>query len=298
MMRSFNDSAFFLSNKMNNLQSLIIGVVEGITEFLPISSTAHMRITEGLLGIDNNDKFTKVFTIAVQMGAILSVVFLYWKKFIQIKNPSFYSKLFIAVLPALILGYLLGNQIDKILEKPLVLAVIMILGGVLFLFIDKIFVDHVIDTNEKIKNSDALKIGLFQCLAVLFPGLSRSASTILGGMSLKLTRALAAEFSFFLAVPTMAAATAYSVFVKNWNVDSEGLALAGNKIHGYELITASSASITSFVIGNIAAFILAMLAIRFFIKFLQKNGFKLWGYYRIIAGLVTLLLIYKGYLLD
>jgi undecaprenyl-diphosphatase len=264
---------------VTTFQSIIIGIVEGLTEFLPISSTAHMRITENFLGIANDDAFSKLFTIAIQLGAILSVLVLYWKKFFQFKNWSFYIKLIVAVIPALIFGKLFSEKIDIILEKPIIIALIMIAGGVIFLFIDKMFTVHTIEDESQIDYAKAFKIGLFQCLAVLFPGLSRSAATIIGGMSLKLTRSAAAEFSFFLAVPTMFAATAYKMlkFIK----ENDGI---------------SSNQIQQLAIGNVVAFVVALLAIKFFIGFLQKHGFKIWGYYRIIVGIILLGLIFTGFI--
>ncbi len=262
---------------MNTIQSIIIGVVEGLTEFLPISSTAHMRITENLLGIANKDEFTKVLTVAIQLGAILSVVVLYWKKFFQFKNFNFYFKLILAVVPALIFGKLFNEKIDAVLENPLFIAFIMIAGGVVFVFIENLFKEHTIDKEEDISIITSIKIGLFQCLAILFPGLSRSAATILGGMSLKLTRAAAAEFSFFLAVPTMLAATVYKLYKYKSEVGSF-----------------STNELKQLAIGNLVAFVVALLAIKFFISFLQKHGFKIWGYYRIVVGLLLLLLIQKG----
>jgi undecaprenyl-diphosphatase len=262
---------------MNTIQSIIIGVVEGLTEFLPISSTAHMRITENLLGIANKDEFTKVFTVAIQLGAILSVVVLYWKKFFQFKNFNFYFKLILAVVPALIFGKLFNEKIDAVLENPLFIAFIMIAGGVVFVFIENLFKEHTIEKEEDINFITSIKIGLFQCLAILFPGLSRSAATILGGMSLKLTRAAAAEFSFFLAVPTMLAATVYKLYKYKSEVGSF-----------------STNELNQLAIGNLVAFVVALLAIKFFISFLQKHGFKIWGYYRIVLGLLLLLLIQKG----
>jgi undecaprenyl-diphosphatase len=262
---------------VNTFQAIIIAIVEGLTEFIPISSTAHMRITENLLGIQNEDAFTKLFTIAIQLGAILSVVLLYWKKFFAFKNISFYLKLFIAVIPALIFGKLFSDKIDAILEKPVFIASIMILGGVFFLFIEKIFKHPEIEQEEQIKPLTAFKIGVFQCLAILFPGLSRSAATILGGMGLKLTRSVAAEFSFFLAVPTMLAATGYKLF--SFASDNGGF---------------SASQINLLIIGNLVAFVVALLAIKFFIQFLQKHGFKVWGYYRIIVGILILILSFAG----
>jgi len=238
-----------------------------------------MRITENFLSISNEDKFTKVFTVAIQLGAILSVVVLYWRKFFQVKNFNLYFKLFIAVIPALVFGKLLSDKIDAILEKPVIIASIMIIGGIIFLFIENLFKNHTIDSEDKIDFLTSFKIGLFQCLAILFPGLSRSAATIIGGMSLKLTRAAAAEFSFFLAVPTMLAATVYKLY--KYNDDNGGF---------------SSNEIQQLAIGNLVAFIVALLAIKFFIQFLQKHGFKIWGYYRIIVGFLLLGLIYSGYI--
>lgn len=262
---------------MNTIQSIIIGIVEGLTEFLPISSTAHMRITENLLGISNTDKYTQAFTVAIQLGAILSVVVLYWKKFFDFKRWQFYLKLMVAVIPALVFGKLFSEKIDELLETPLFIAGIMIAGGILFLFIDNIFKVHTIESEEKVSFATAFKIGLFQCLAILFPGLSRSAATIIGGMSLKLTRNAAAEFSFFLAVPTMLAATVYKLY--KYYSDNGGF---------------TSNEIKQLAIGNLVAFVVAMLAIKFFIGFLKKHGFKVWGWYRIITGIILLILIYTN----
>jgi undecaprenyl-diphosphatase len=262
---------------MDTLQSVIIGIVEGLTEFLPISSTAHMRITENLLGISNTDKYTEAFTVAIQLGAILSVVVLYWKKFFDFKRWQFYVKLMVAVVPALVFGKLFSDNIDRFLENPLFIALVMIAGGVVFLFIDNIFKVHTIDSEEKIDFFTSLKIGLFQCLAILLPGLSRSAATIIGGMSLKLTRNAAAEFSFFLAVPTMLAATGYKLY----KYYSENGGFTSNEIK-------------QLAIGNVVAFVVALMAIKFFIGFLKKHGFKVWGWYRIIVGIILLLLIWKG----
>ena len=288
-------SAFFITIfYMTTIESIVIGIVEGLTEFLPISSTAHMVITESILGsTSKNDKFVEVFTIAIQLGAILSIVLLYWKKFFAFKNFRFYVKLFIAVIPALILGKLFSEKIDVILEKPLVIAGIMILGGVVFLFVDNFFKDHQTEKEENISLGTAFKIGLFQCLSIFFPGLSRSASTIIGGMSLKLSRSLAAEFSFFLAVPTMAAATFYSIFLKNWHRNELGQVLEP-KITGYQLITQSQENITAFIVGNVVAFVVALVVVKFFIGFLQKHGFKIWGYYRIIVGTIIASLVLSG----
>ena len=264
---------------MTTLQSIIIAIVEGLTEFLPISSTAHMRITENLLGISNEDKFTKVFTVAIQLGAILSVVVLYFKKFVDFKNGQFYLKLIIAVIPALLFGKLFSEKIDELLEKPIFIACVMLAGGLFFLFADNLFRDPEIKDEKDVNYLTALRIGLFQCLAILLPGLSRSAATIIGGMSLKLTRNAAAEFSFFLAVPTMFAATVYKLY--KYYSDNGGF---------------SSNEINQLAIGNMVAFIVALIAIKFFIGFLKKHGFKVWGWYRIIVGCILLLLIYIGYI--
>lgn len=264
---------------MTTLQSIIIAIVEGLTEFLPISSTAHMRITENLLGISNEDKFTKVFTVAIQLGAILSVVVLYFKKFVDFKNGQFYLKLIIAVIPALLFGKLFSEKIDELLEKPIFIACVMLAGGIFFLFADNLFRDPEIKDEKEVNYLTALRIGLFQCLAILLPGLSRSAATIIGGMSLKLTRNAAAEFSFFLAVPTMFAATVYKLY--KYYSDNGGF---------------SSNEIKQLAIGNMVAFIVALIAIKFFIGFLKKHGFKVWGWYRIIVGCILLLLIYIGYI--
>jgi len=264
---------------MTTLQSIIIAIVEGLTEFLPISSTAHMRITENLLGISNEDKFTKVFTVAIQLGAILSVVVLYFKKFVDFKNGQFYLKLIIAVIPALLFGKLFSEKIDELLEKPIFIACVMLAGGIFFLFADNLFKDPEIKDEKEVNYLTALRIGLFQCLAILLPGLSRSAATIIGGMSLKLTRNAAAEFSFFLAVPTMFAATVYKLY--KYYSDNGGF---------------STNEIKQLAIGNIVAFVVALIAIKFFIGFLKKHGFKVWGWYRIIVGCILLLLIYIGYI--
>ncbi len=262
---------------MTVVQSIIIAIVEGITEFIPISSTAHMRITENLLGIDNTDKFTEAFTVAIQLGAILSVVVLYYKKFFDFKRLSFYVKLVVAVIPALIFGKLFKDQIDLILEKPLIIAIIMLAGGIVLLFVDNWFTRPTIDDEKNVSLLTAFKIGLFQCLSIIFPGLSRSAATIIGGMSLKLSRSAAAEFSFFLAVPTMLAATVYTLY----KYTKENGAFTSEQI---KLLS----------IGNVIAFVLALIAIKFFITFLKKYGFRIWGVYRIIVGILLLALIWQG----
>jgi len=271
-------------------EAIIIAVVEGITEFLPISSTGHMIITEHLLhlGVTEEEKsFVKLFTVAIQLGAILAVVVLYWKKFFEFRRWQFYAKLFIGVLPALVLGYAFEEKIDEWLFNPMVVAISMLAGGVILLVIDNLFKEHSIETEKQVSYLNAFFIGCWQVLAMI-PGVSRSAASIIGGMQQKLTRNLAAEFSFFLAVPTMFAASAYSLFLKDWAAGN------GTQKKGIELVTATGDNTIAFVAGNIVAFVVALLAIRFFISFLQKHGFKLFGIYRIIAGAVLLLLLLSG----
>ncbi|MCM5529597.1 undecaprenyl-diphosphate phosphatase [Parasegetibacter sp. NRK P23] len=270
---------------MNLLEAIILAIVEGLTEFLPVSSTGHMVITSSLMGI-HTDEFTKLFEVAVQLGAIMAVVVLYWKKFVDFKSIQFYLKLAFAVLPALILGFLFSDKIDEMLESPLTVAISLFLGGFVLLFIDRFFQKPEIHTEPEISFRKAITIGFWQCLAMI-PGVSRSAASIIGGMQQQLSRSLAAEFSFFLAVPTMAAASGYSLVLKDFQMN-------GTEVKGYELVLASTKNITAFVVGNIVAFIVAMLAIRFFIGFLQKRGFRLFGIYRIALGVVLLGLYMAG----
>lgn len=262
---------------MTTVQNIIISIVEGLTEFLPVSSTGHMIITEKLLNITEDD-FSKVFTVAIQLGAILAVVVLYWKKFFNFKNWQFYAKIAAGVVPALILGFLFSKKIDALLESSTTVAISLLVGGVILLFIDKAFKNPTIDQEEDISFFKAIMIGVWQCIAMV-PGVSRSAASIIGGMQQKLTRNAAAEFSFFLAVPTMLAATGYKLY--KYYKDYGGF---------------SSNDIQQLAIGNAVAFIVALLAIKFFIGFLKKHGFKVWGYYRIIVGIALLILIYTGYI--
>ncbi|MET0244543.1 MAG: undecaprenyl-diphosphate phosphatase [Flavitalea sp.] len=257
---------------MDILQAVIIAIVEGITEFLPISSTGHMIIASSLMGIEK-EEFTKLFTVAIQLGAILAVVVLYWRKFFDFTKWQFYLKLIVAVIPALVIGGLLSDKIDALLESPTTVAITLVLGGFVLLFIDRFFKGSSIDEEPGVSYPKAFMIGLWQCVAMI-PGVSRSAATIIGGMQQGLTRRLAAEFSFFVAVPTMAAATGYKL------------------LKSYDSIT--SDSIKLLAIGNIVAFIVAIVAIKFFIGFLQKYGFRLFGWYRIIAGIILLILIWQG----
>lgn len=272
---------------MSILEAIIIAIVEGLTEFLPVSSTGHMVITSSLLGIESNE-FTKLFEVAIQLGAILAVVVLYWKKFFDFSRWQFYAKLIIGVLPALVLGYLFTDEIDALLESPTTVALTMLFGGIVLLFIDSVFKNREVETEHQLSYAKAFIIGCWQVISMI-PGVSRSAATIIGGMQQKLTRNLAAEFSFYLAVPTMFAASAYSLFLKKWN---------GNGVEkkGYEMITASQENMIAFAIGNVVAFVVALLAIKFFINFLKAYGFRIFGIYRIVAGLFLLLLIFAGYL--
>ena len=262
---------------MNFIQTLIIGIVEGLTEFLPISSTGHMIITEKLLHIPDND-FTKMFTVAIQLGAILAVVVLYRRKFFDLKNMHFYFKLLAGVIPAIIFGLLFSKKIDSLLESSLTVAISLLAGGFILLFIDKAFKHPVVESEKQVTFINSFVIGIWQCLAMI-PGVSRSAASIIGGMQQKLTRSAAAEFSFFLAVPTMLAATCYKLYK-----------------HYKETGGFSGEEIKQLAVGNIVAFIVAMLAIKFFIGFLKKYGFRIWGFYRIIIGIVLLLLIRNGYI--
>lgn len=273
-------TAFLLKQvTMTITEAIIIAIVEGITEFLPISSTGHMIIAESLLKVPKDD-FTKLFTVAIQLGAILSVLVLYWKRFFPLNRWNFYFKLLIAVIPALALGALFSDKIDELLESPLTVAITMLAGGFVLLFIDQLFKTHTIQEEQEISFTRAFLIGCWQCVAMI-PGVSRSAASIIGGMQQKLTRNLAAEFSFFLAIPTMAAATGYKL-LKAFKETPE--------------VMQNSDNITALVVGNIVAFIVAMLAIKFFIGYLQKHGFRLFGWYRIIMGIILLILIQFGIL--
>jgi len=262
---------------MTWIDAIIISIIEGITEFLPISSTGHMIIASSILGI-GDDEFTKLFEICIQLGAILSVVVLYWKRFFDIKRLDFYLKLIVAVFPALVFGYLFSKKIDEFMESPLTVAMTLLLGGIVLLFIDKLFTKNTIDREDNLSYKKSFMIGLWQVIAMI-PGTSRAAATIVGGMQQNLTRKFAAEFSFFLAVPTMVAATGYKL-LKAYKEhpemlkDKQNLALLG--------------------VGNIVAFVVAMIAVKTFIHFLQKNSLKAFGVYRIIAAGVIFLLMYMG----
>jgi undecaprenyl-diphosphatase len=257
---------------MTWLQAIILAVIEGITEFLPISSTGHMVIASSLMGIQAN-AFVKMFTVAIQFGAILSVLALYWKRFFR--SADFYFKLFLGFLPSAIAGFLLGDQIDRFLESPITVSISLILGGIVLLFVDDWF-RHQGRHDADVSYGEAFKIGLFQCIALL-PGISRSGATIIGGLTQRLTKQAAAEFSFFLAVPTMMAATAY----KMWNYHTE----VGFHVNDVSIL----------LLGNVVAFIVAMLAIKGFISYVGRSGFKAFGIYRIAVGLGILLLFALGY---
>lgn len=265
---------------MDLLKAIIIAIVEGLTEYLPVSSTAHMIFTSSLYGIQE-DEFVKMFQVSIQFGAILAVVLLYWKKFFDFSNVKFYLKLAFAVIPALVLGKLFDDKIDEVLGNPIPIAVVLVIGGVFLLFIDKVFKVPTVQSEKEITFKKAITIGFWQCLAMM-PGTSRSAASIIGGMQQKLTREAAAEFSFFLAVPTMLAVTAYSVFVKDWKYK-------GLEQKGYEMLIQGD-NLMFFLVGNFVAFIVAVLAIKFFIGVIKKYGFRPWGWYRIIVGI--LLLVY------
>lgn len=262
---------------MSFLQALILAIIEGLTEFLPVSSTGHMIIGSSIMGIAS-DPFVKLFTICIQLGAILSVVVLYFKRFF--KSINFYLKLFIAFIPAAIFGFLLSDKIDEMLESPLTVGISLVLGGIILLFVDKWFNQPTINEEEEVNYLTALKIGFFQCLAMI-PGVSRSGASIVGGMSQKMSRKVAAEFSFFLAVPTMFAATGKKLL----DFYKEG-----------HTITTDQMQILAF--GNVVAFIIALLAIKSFIGYLNKNGFKIFGWYRIVVGVIIIALILSGHELS
>lgn len=262
---------------MTLLETLILAIVEGLTEFLPVSSTGHLIIATAILGIEP-DSFVKLFTVSIQLGTILSVLVLYFKRFFRSWN--FYFKLLVAFLPAVVFGLLFNDIIDDMLESPLVVAISLVLGGIILLFVDKWFNNAQIDNSDDMSYSTALKIGFYQCLAMI-PGVSRSGASIVGGMSQRLTRKAAAEFSFFLAVPTMFGATA-------------------KKLYDYFKVEdpLSSEQINTLLIGNLVGFIVAIFAIKTFINLLTKHGFKWFGWYRIIVGGALIILLLSGYNLS
>jgi undecaprenyl-diphosphatase len=262
---------------MSIIHVIILAIIEGLTEFLPVSSTGHMVIASALMGI-GDDTFVKLFEIVIQLGAILAVVVLYFKRFFR--SINFYIKLVVGVIPAVILGVLLKKQIEGLLGSPLVVGIALLVGGVILLFVDEWFNKPTITEEKDINYFTAFKIGCFQCLAMI-PGISRSASSIVGGMSQKLSRTAAAEFSFFLAVPTMFGATAKDL----WDFHKDNPNLSSATIHGY---------IVTLILGSVIAFIVALLAIKSFITFLEQKGFKAFGWYRIVAGLAVIILFYTS----
>lgn len=261
---------------MTIFQLIIIAIVEGLTEFLPVSSTGHIIIASRLLGVEENE-FTIAFTVAVQAGAILAVVMLYWRKFLNLTNWKFYFKLLIGVMPAVVLGLLFASRIDALLESATTVGIALLAGGIVLIFIDRFFQNPKIESEKEVSFFKSLVIGLWQCLA-LIPGMSRSASSIIGGMQQGLTRGAAAEFSFFLGVPTLLGATVYKLY--------KYYKFAG----GF-----SSDEISLLVWGNVISFIVAIFAVKFFIEFIKKYGFRMWGIYRVIVGTALLIMIYTGY---
>lgn len=267
---------------MGIAEAIVLAVVEGLTEFLPVSSTGHMIIASSMLGIQK-DEFTKLFEVSIQFGAILAVVILYGRKFFEFRRWQFYAKLVIGVIPALVLGYLFSDKIDMLLESPTTVSIAMLVGGIILMFIDSVFKKPTVESDDQVSFGKAFIVGLWQTIAMV-PGVSRSAASIIGGMSQRFTRYLAAEFSFFLAVPTMFAASVYSLFVKKW--PHEGV----NRT-GYEIITSTSENTMAFIVGNVVAFVVALLAIRFFLNYLKVYGFRIFGIYRIVAGAALLILL-------
>lgn len=261
---------------MEIFEAIVLAIVEGLTEFLPVSSTGHMIIASSLMGISGSS-YVKMFTVAIQFGAILSVVLLYHKRFFQ--SIGFYTRLFIAFLPAAFFGFLFNDLIDSLLENALVVAITLLLGGIVLLFVDRWFAKNETEGGEELTYRQSFMVGLFQVIAMI-PGVSRSAATIIGGLSQRLTRKAAAEFSFFLAVPTMFAATAYKML----------------KYHQETGFTSGDISIL--LIGNLVAFVVAVVAIKGFIGFLTRYGFRVFGWYRIAAGGIILLMYTFGYKLE
>lgn len=258
---------------MSYFEAIVLAIIEGLTEFLPVSSTGHMIIGTAIMGIEPSE-FVKLFTIVIQLGTILSVLVLYWKRFF--KSMDFYYKLIVAAIPASILGLAFNDLIDSLLESPLTVAIMLVIGGVILLFVDKWFNKPAVENSDNISYKQALIIGFYQCLA-LIPGTSRSASTIVGGMTQKLTRKAAAEFSFFLAIPMMLGASV----VKLYKFLKTGHTFTGEEIN-------------LLIIGNLIGFIVAIIAIKSFIDILTKYGFKIFGWYRIAVGLMIIIMLLSG----
>src|SRR5690554_579828 len=258
---------------MTLFEALVLAVVEGLTEFLPVSSTGHMIIATSLLGMESTD-FVKLFTVAIQLGTILSVVVLYFKRFF--KTIDFYLKLVVAFIPAAVLGLIFSDLIDDMLESPMTVAISLVIGGVILLFVDRWFNNPTIDDSDDVSYGTALKIGFYQCLAMI-PGTSRSGASIVGGMTQKLSRKAAAEFSFFLAVPTMLGATGKKLL----DFFQDGGSLTSHEVN-------------MLIVGNVVGFLVAILAIKSFIGFLTKHGFRVFGWYRIIVGAAIIILLLSG----
>jgi undecaprenyl-diphosphatase len=286
---------------MSTIHAIILAIIEGLTEFLPISSTAHMKFANPLIG-EGESAFREMFEVVIQLAAILSVVVLYWRKFFDFKKLSLYVKLVIALIPAIVFGFLLKKYIDAALGNLTFIACVMIGGGIVLLFIDKFFKNSTVHNTDQVSYGKSFVIGCFQVLSIVLPGLSRSAATIIGGLSQKLDRKTAAEFSFFLAVPTMLAASVKSFidacksnYASTNNIGSDQL----SSIHLHDALSKPNLAqlfnhdnAMALAVGCVVSFIVALLAIRFFIGYLQKHGFQLFGYYRIIVGIVVLALIY------
>ena len=274
---------------MSFWHAIILAIVEGLTEFLPVSSTGHMIIASSLMGI-NASEFTKMFTVNIQFGAILSVLVLYWKRFFQ--SFDFYKKLLLAFIPAVIIGFLLSDVIDALLESVVTVAISLVIGGVVLLFVDKWFNND--PTHSTPSAKQAFVIGIAQCIAMI-PGVSRSAASIIGGLAQGISRKAAAEFSFFLAIPTMLAAASYKFITDFLHLDIKDDILQMNtyKIQS-SLNQLSAHDVQTLLLGNLVAFVVAMLAIKFFINFLTKYGFRVFGIYRIIVGALLLLLLLFG----
>ena len=279
---------------MDWIQTIIIAIVEGLTEFLPVSSTGHMIIAQNMLGVPQGDAFVHAFTFIIQFGAILSVVCLYWRRFFRLDTTPapagstllqrlkhrfyFYWILIVGVLPAVVIGLLAKKSglLDWLLDSVLVVAIMLVAGGVFMLFCDRLF-NKGSEKNE-VTERRALRIGFYQCISVI-PGVSRSMATIVGGMTQGLTRQRAAEFSFFLAVPTMAGATLLDLLKEDasW---------------------ATPHNLSMLLLGCVVAFVVALLAMKWFVAFLTKYGFKAFGIYRIIVGGIILVLLLTGHSLT
>lgn len=272
---------------MTLFETILIAIVEGLTEFLPVSSTGHMIITEGLLGMESTP-FLKAFTVIIQLGAICSVVVLYWRRFFLPERSEgqtwwgaiwpFYAKLILAVLPAVVVGLFLGDFIDENLESVTMTAIMLVLGGVFMLFCDRLFDNGPVHT--PITARRALMVGLYQCIAAVLPGTSRSMATIVGGLQQGLSRKTAAEFSFFLAVPTMLGAT----LKKTYDLVKHG---SGN-------VLTEGDNLWLLLLGCLVAFVVAIVAIKYFIGYVSRYGFRAFGWYRIAVGTAILLLPYAG----